>query len=82
MGIKALWGRGPVERAQPLFPSVSAGLLILILLELKDENRSPFVLPGALSQAGRRSILGSHMAERNEQMKSRSSILISHFYAE
>jgi hypothetical protein len=61
---------------------VSAGLLILILLELKDENRSPFVLPGALSQEGCRSILGGHMVERKEQMKSRSLILISHFYAE
>lgn len=44
-GDKGTGGRGPVERAEPLFPSVSVCLLILILLELKDENRSLFVFP-------------------------------------
>lgn len=44
-GDKGAGGGAPVERAQPLFPSVSVCLLILVLLEPNDENRSPFVLP-------------------------------------
>lgn len=44
-GDKGIGGGGLIERAEPLFPSVSVCLLILILLEPNDENRSPFVLP-------------------------------------
>lgn len=40
------------------------------------------MLPGALSREGWRSILGGHMVKRKEQMKSRSLICISPFYAE
>ena len=71
-GEKGAGGRGPVERAEPLFPSVSVCLLIFILLEPKDENRSPFVFPPDLCLSGCWGILGHNMMEKKEQMKSRS----------
>lgn len=51
-GDKGAGAGVPLERAGPLFPSLSACLLILILLGPKVENRSPFVLPPDLCLEG------------------------------